>query len=249
MLKFNLRFLLLSCLMVAATAAQAAEPAIIAKARAYLGGDAALNAITSLHYYGKLSLGADAPKTPITVEIIFEKPYRQRSIITSEKGTEVTVLDGYDGWQRVEAAHDKTRWTLVLLKADQIKNLRANVWENLAFFRGLAAEGGRVDDLGQATVDGVPCRKLAFVHSPEVVFYRYFDAATGRLVLTETKRGESIREQGTIDVAGVKFPKVLTTDTVKPDGGKQTITITFDRITVNEPVPAGSFSMPPLISQ
>lgn len=245
----SLRLLLLA--LACSSVVLAAEPPIIAKARAYLGGDAALNAVKTVQYHGTLSLGAEADAanpTPITVEIIFEKPYRQRSTITSAKGKEVTVLDGYDGWQRVEDATDKTRWTLVLLKADQIKNLRANAWENLAFFRGIDAAGGRLDDLGQATIDGVLCRKLAFVHSPEVVFYRYFDAATGRLVLTETKRGETIREEGTIEAGGVKFPKVLSTDTTRPDGTKQTITITFDRITVNAPIPADAFEMPPLVS-
>lgn len=245
----SLRLLLLALACTSVLAA--AEPPIIAKARAYLGGDAALDAIKTVHYHASLSLGAEADAanpTPITVEIIFEKPYRQRSTITSAKGREVTVLDGYDGWQRVEDAKDKTRWTLVLLKADQIKNLRANAWENLSFFRGIEAEGGRLDDLGQATVDGVLCRKLAFVHTPEVVFYRYFDAATGRLVLTETKNGETIREQGTIEAGGVRFPKVLTTVTTRPDGTKQTITLTFDRVAVNEPVPDSAFEMPPLVS-
>ncbi|MFI5356692.1 MAG: hypothetical protein ACHQ4G_05090, partial [Opitutales bacterium] len=190
-----------------------------------------------------------AGKTPVQVEIIFQKPYLQRSIITSSQGTEITVLNGYDGWQRTEPASDKTRWTLSLLKVDQVKSLRANVWENLAFFRGIGTDGGRVEDLGPATADGITCRKLAFIHSPDSVFYRYFDESTGRLVLTETQRGEKIREQGVIEVAGVKFPKVLITDTPKDDGTVQTVTITFNRITVNESASAGSFEVPLLISQ
>jgi len=178
---------------------RAAEPAIITKARAYLGTEAALNAVNTLHYSGKLELSdmdADGPEGPITIEIIFERPYHQRSTVTSERGTEITVLNGYDAWQRVSAANDDTRWNLTLLQIPQIKNLRANAWENLSFFRGLEEAGGQIEDLGVTTMDDQTCRKLAFIHSPEVVFYRYFNVATGRLVLTETMRGERIREIG-----------------------------------------------------
>lgn len=237
--------------LFAAMSLSAAEPSIINRARAYLGGEAALNSIQTLHYHGTLEL-PDAPAEnqvgPIAVEIIFQKPFRQRSVITSSRGTEITVLDDYDGWQRVEAADDPTRWTLVLLKTDQIKSLRANVWENLAFFRGLDAAGGSTEDLGRATVDGIVCRKLAFIHSPDVTFYRYFDETSGRLVLTETKRGESIREEGYMEVNGIKFPRVLVTETTQPDGSRRTVRITFERISINTPVADSLFAMPPLTS-
>ena len=231
---------------------RAAEPAIITKARAYLGTEAALNAVNTLHYSGKLELSdmdADGPEGPITIEIIFERPYHQRSTVTSERGTEITVLNGYDAWQRVSAANDDTRWNLTLLQIPQIKNLRANAWENLSFFRGLEEAGGQIEDLGVTTMDDQTCRKLAFIHSPEVVFYRYFNVATGRLVLTETMRGERIREIGSIEVAGIKFPKELTTEATRPDGTTQTVTIRFDSVTVNEPVPADAFEMPFLVSK
>lgn len=228
----------------------AAEPAIITKARAYLGSESALNAVNSLQFHGTLDLGAEATTTtqPIKVEILFERPYRQRSVITSERGIEITVLDGYDAWQRVNPAGDDTRWNLAVLQAPQIKNLRANVLENLSFFRGLDSAGGRIEDLGSVTVDEQNCRKLAFIHDPEIVFYRYFNETTGRLVLTETLRGETIRESGTIEVAGIKFPKVLTTVSTRPDGTSQTIAIHFDKVEVNQPSPAGSFEVPLLIS-
>lgn len=252
MLHRHLRhFLPVLFVLATATSLPAAEPSIINRARAYLGGDAALNAVHTLHFHGTLEL-PDAPAEnqvgPIAVEIIFQKPYRQRSVITSARGTEITVLDDYDGWQRVEAADDPSRWTLVLLKTDQIKSLRANVWENLAFFRGLEAAGGSLEDLGRATVDGIVCRKLAFIHSPDVTFYRYFDETSGRLVLTETKRGESIREEGYMEVNGIKFPRMLITETTQPDGSRRTVRITFERITVNTPVADSLFSMPPLTS-
>lgn len=235
--------------LIAAVNLAAAEPAIIAKARAYLGSESALNAVNALHFYGTLDLGAAAQTTqPIKVEIMFERPFRQRSVITSERGTEITVLDGYDAWQRVNPVGDSTRWNFAVLQAPQIKNLRANVLENLSFFRGSDSTGVRVDDLGAVTVDGQSCRKLAFVHSPEIVFYRYFNEQTGRLVLTETVRGETIRESGTIEASGIKFPQALTTETKRPDGTNQKVVINFEKVEVNQPAPAGSFEVPLLIS-
>ena len=236
----------------ALSSTHAAEPAIIAKARSYLGSEAALNAVDTLHFYGTLDLSQateEVQKSPIKVEIQFERPFRQRSIISSDKGTEITVLNGYDAWQRVSASGDDSRWNLSLLQSEQIKNLRANVWENLSFFRGLEDAGGELQDLGAVTLDGQACRKLAFIHSPEIVFYRFFNVTTGRLVMTETLRGERIREDGTMVVAGVKFPKTLTTITTRPDGTEQSIVINFDRVTVNEPVEEGTYDMPLLISK
>ncbi len=225
----------------------AAEPAMIAKARAYLGGDTVLSNVSSIHYQGKLFLAAaDPAKAPeeVGVDIIFQKPDRQRSVLTAEKRIEITALDGYEAWQKVEDPKDPTRWTMNLLGPDQIKSLRANAWENLSFFRGLEGRRGTIEDLGTVTADGVACRKLAFVHSPEVAFYRYFDEATGRLVLTETAQGESIREEGLIMAGGVKFPQTLVTTMRQPDGSALKITIRFEKITVNETFADSLFAVP-----
>jgi len=231
------------------TAARAAELPIITKARAYLAKDPALDAVQSLQIYGTLDLGSAGAdlREPITVEITFEKPYRQRSVIRSERGVEVTVLDGYDAWHHVVPAADKNQWSLSVLQAPQIKNLRANAFENLAFYRGLEAAGGRIEDQGSTTVDGQRCQKVAFIHDRDIVFYRYFNQETGRLVMTETARGETIRESGVIETAGIKFPQKLTTTARLPDGSRQITVIHFERIVVNGPIPANAFETPSLV--
>jgi len=230
--------------------AQAAEPEIIAKARAYLGSETALAQVTSLRYAGMLVLddaGATAnPQGPVKVEIIFTKPSRQRSVITADNRIETTVLDGYEGWQKVQDPSDNSKWQLSLLQADQIRSLRANVAENLAFFRNAGDPKCTVEDQGAAMIDGVACRKIAFIYAPQIAFYRYFDTVTGRLVMTETQQGESIREQGVIIAGGVKFPRTLVTTLNRPDGGAQRITINFEQVTVNEVFPDSLFAMPSL---
>lgn len=231
---------------VVLTAFAHAELPIIAKARAYLGGDAPLDAIRSVHYVGKLTSEDKSATGPVTIEIIFQKPDQQRIVATSDKGIEMTGLNGYEGWQRVQDPSDSSRWQLTLLSKEQIKRLRANTWENLAFFRGIERVGGTVEDQGSTTLDGVKVHKVAFIHSPDIIFYRYFDETTGRLVLTETEAGGRIREQGEMMVQGVRFPQRLITSSKNSEGKEITVSIAFDKITLNEDFSESLFAVPAL---
>ena len=216
-------------------------------ARAYLGADSALNEVKSVRYTGTLLAPdpADATKQVASkIEIVFQKPEQQRITSTSDKVIETTALDGYEAWMRVQDPNDPKKWRQTLLGVDQIKRLRANTWENLSFFRGLDGHGGRLEDQGTTTIDGVTCQKLAFIHAPNIVFNRYFDVATGRLVLTETEAGGTIREQGEIMVNGIRFPKSIVTTAKNAKGQSQTVTITFDQVQVNETFPASYFRVP-----
>jgi hypothetical protein len=240
--------------VVLATRASADPDAVIAKARAYLGPDATLEAITSIHYVGTLA-GEETVKDkdgkestrPFkgTIDLIFQKPYYQRVTLVSYKGIETTGLDDYEAWRRLADANDSTRWKLMLLDQDQVKSQRANTWENLAFYRGIERRGGQVEDLGPATIDGHTCEKLAFVHEPGLTFFRYFDATTGQLILTETGNGNLTREEGEMMVNGVRFPKSLVNITKDPATGREsTISITLDKITLNENFPDSLFAVP-----
>jgi hypothetical protein len=229
--------------------AVAAEPAIIAKARAHIGPEAALDGLTSVHYVGTL-VTAD-PATPgketrAAMEIMFQKPEQQRIMATSDKMTEVTALDGYEGWQRIQDPADASKWRQTLLGVDQIKRLRANTWENMAYFRGIEKVGGRMEDQGAATIEGKACQKIAFIHGPNIVFYRYFELATGRLVFTETEGGGTIREQGEMVVNWIRFPKSIITASKNAKGEMVTVTINFEKIVVNQPIPATQFRVPAL---
>lgn len=230
-----------------AAAANAAEPAIIAKARAFLGTEAALNGVKSVHYVGTVvtTLSGDASKqSKASVEIIVQKPDQQRITAKSEKQNEVTGLDGYEAWQRVEDPANPKNWRGAVFKPDAVKRLRAQTWENLSFYRGIERNGGRIEDQGMQTVEGVACHKIAFIHAPNIIFYRYFDSSTGRLVQTETEDGGISREHGEFVVSGVRFPKSMTIVTKTPNGGTQTVSVTFEKITVNETFPPTLFRVP-----
>ena len=231
---------------------RAAEPAILAKARAYLGPEALLDGVKAVHFFGTLVVTdpADPAKTTRTaVEIVFQKPYRQRIVKTSAKTVDVTALDGYDAWQRVQVAGDPTKWRQTLLSIEQIKRLRAATWESLSFYRGLESHGGRIEDLGPVTADGVACRKVAFIHAPNIVFCRYFDLATGRLVYTETETGEIQREQGEIMADGLRFPKSVKIETKNAAGQPQTVALDFEKVILNEAFPDSLFQVPPVAAK
>jgi hypothetical protein len=226
-----------------------AEPEIIAQARAFIGEEAALSAVRSLRFVGTLVTAhpVDASKqTRASVEIFFQKPAQQRITITYEKAFEQTALDDYEAWQRQQDPSEASQWRLSLLSIEQVKRLRANTLENLAFFRGLDRQGVRIEDQGPVTIDGLPCEKIAFIHAPNIIFTRYFEIATGRLRLTETEAGGSIREQGEITVNTLRFPKKIITLTPIAHGKSQTVTITFDQISVNETFPSTFFAVPAL---
>ncbi len=239
-----------SAVLLSVGSAGAAEPAIIARARAFIGSEQALAELKSVHYVGTLVTAdpADpAKQTRAAIEIIFQKPEQQRIMATSDKMIEVTALDSYEGWQRVQDPADSKKWRQVLLGTEQIKRLKANTWENLSYFRGIEQVGGRLEDQGTTTIEGITCQKIAFIHAPNIVFYRYFDVGTGRLVFTETEAGGTIREQGEMTIEGIRFPRTIVTSTKNPKGQEVTVTITFEKVTVNEVFPAALFAVPSLM--
>jgi len=247
MIKLSFRFRCLLCVFGLGLSA-IAQPAILEKARAYLGSESALSAVESLRFIGELEIvdfgqsAGDVAK----IEIIFQKPYRQRITATNQSRSEITALDGYDAWQRVTSDQDLSRWEVNLLGSNQIKRLRANTFENLSFYRGLEQCGGHVEDRGELTVDGVACHKLAFVHGPGIVFTRSFEVATGRLLLTETESGTQIREEGEIRSGELRFPKRMITNNLLPDGNKRIIRVTFSSVEVNPQLDVASFAIPTL---
>lgn len=221
--------------------------AIIAKARAAIGGDAALDAVNSLHLFGSIEMtetpaGAEPPEKS-KIEIIFQKPCHHRLVVTSAKSIDITGLDDYFAWRRVETEGARAR--NIPMEFDQTRRLRANTWENLYFFHGVSQGRGEIVDQGETVLDGVKARKIAFRYGPGIEFTRYFNIATGRLLLTETTVVGKIREEGEIKAGGVLFPrKIVISSPEAVDGKLREITLTFDRVLVNETFPASTFEQP-----
>jgi hypothetical protein len=232
-----------------ACAAARAEPAVVGLARAYLGPDSTLDAITSIHFVGSLErVDPDhADKGPIrgSIDLIFAKPLRQRQVVRLHDATETTVLDDYDAWDLLQDSADPAKHVVTWMGASDVKAIRASTWENLYFYRASRGEVA-VEDKGPASVDGIACERVDFVHGPAIVFERYFDRDTGRLV--STSRGpEMLRESGEIRANGIRFPKTVISVQKTASGKDLVSTVTFDSVVLNEPVGPDVFAAPSLV--
>ena len=246
----RLRLLLsASALWLAMAASAAASPGeIITKARAYLGSEAALDAVKSVRYMGTVDTvekQEDGVEKPVSygIEIIFQREYQQRITLTRDTSVVTTALDDYEAWHRVQDRNDASRWRTVLFQKSQVKQFRASSWQNLAFFKGIEHVGGRVEDNGVVQIDGKDAHKLSFVHEPGIVYVRYFDPGSGKLLFTETDQGVRIREEGEIVEAGIRFPRRITNITTA-EGRERVVTITISEVTVNETFPDELFRVP-----
>lgn len=253
------RHLLVSILLpvLLALSARADEAEVwIAKARSFLGEEKVLNAVKSIHFKGTLDtierVPSDTDKNvtvnrpvSVPVEIIFEKPFRQKITVWGPKFIESTALDGYDAWQKVSSAANPAQWEVRLLGPSQVKRLRANTLENLAFYSTKEMPGCTAHVAGDVVVDEVDCVKVTFTHVGGVVFSRYFERTSGRLIKTDTENGSELREEGEMRVNGIRFPRRVVSKS--PEG--ILTAITFDRITVNETLPADTFAVPLLHSK
>ncbi len=233
-------------LALLACAPASGEPAVIGLARAYLGPDSTLEAIRTIHYFGTLDRvdpdrSGDA-QVHGTLDLIFVKPLRQRLVVRTERTTLTTVLDGYDAWDFLQDNANPAKFELKWLSAGDTKTLRANTWENLNFFRGLSGEGA-TEDMGPATMDGIACERVDFRHGPGIVYERYFDRDTGRLVVT-IRGPETIRESGETLVDGLKFSTKIVSTTKTASGKDLVSTVTFTKIILNEPQGPEVFAVP-----
>ncbi|MEX2382516.1 MAG: hypothetical protein WD490_09045 [Opitutales bacterium] len=212
---------------------------IIAKAREYLGGEQALDAIHSIHYEGTFEIGGGETGD---VEIIFQKPLQQRVKIVRQNLVEITGLNQYDGWRKIMEADNESNWRTILMDPEQLRELRANTWENLNFFKGIESRRGRIENEGVVQLGDKECLKLIFVHPRDITFARYFDRKSGRLLMTRTAEGGEIQEEGEMIVSGVRFPKQIT---LRKDGVVLN-RITFHRITLNKTFDSELFDVPSL---
>jgi hypothetical protein len=241
--------------VLAALPALAADPADawVAKARAFLGTERALNTVTSLHFEGSIDTleRVPDPANPgkmidrpihLAIDIVFQKPMQQRQILRSDKIERITSLDGYDGWEKVSDRTNPNSPSITLLDSTGIKRLRVTTIENLSFYSNPDQDSREVRLLGDATVEGLACVRLSFIHSSGIIFIRTFEKTTGRLVKTEIENGGEIREVGEMLVSGIRFPRKVLNTTA--DG--RVTTITFDKVTVGERFPAEAFAVPPL---
>lgn len=232
---FLLSLPLLSALCLHATPPEAEE--VIAKAREFLGGDDRLESIETLRYEGTFETREGATGE---VKIELAKPLLQRLTVARDGRVQETVLGAHEGWVSEFLAENPRRRNVAIMDAQRIRELRANTWENLYFYKNIERRRGNVENLGFHEIDGQETVGLAFNHRGGYTFTRYFDPATGELVHTETGEGTSIREEGEKVVDGIRFPEKVVT----LSDGEVVHTVTFTNIEVNPEFPDKTFAFP-----
>jgi hypothetical protein len=220
--------------------AQDEPTAVINRAREFLGGSRVLDTVNSLRLVGRITDSANGVTGDI--EIIFQRPLQQRIVVSVGDNVVTTALNDYEGYRRIHPRADPNLFTMSLFGAGEVARARANTLENLNFFGNRGARTLRRIGGERTTVEGAAVDRVDFDYGNGVVFTRYFDRSTGRLVLSETEGGAKIREEGEMRVNGIRFPRKVIIS--QPDGARQEIE--FSEIQVNTPFPASTFEIPPL---
>jgi len=242
--------LLFSCLFLATFPFQAAltgadsnEEIIqetIKKARAYLGDSNKLNSITSIRYKGSLLYSSGDLGT---IEMVYQKPMKQRMVAVIGDRKEVSVLNGSEGWTTYERVVDSVPLSMEIFDPIRILIMQASVREAFGFFKKPNVRNGDITYEGKETVKGRECVVLTYHHGDGIAYQRYIDAETGQVLRTLDSKGVEYIEEGEIIVDGIRFPKKMVS-TFSTAIGSQTMEFAYTSIELNKDLPESDFVMP-----
>ncbi len=213
---------------------------VLAQARSAIGDEATLRAVNSIHYVGTV-INADGEPTG-KLELYFQKPNRQRIELSSGGVTEITCVNGYEGWIQRLHRDDPAQEGLLILQAAQVEQLIHNARENLYFFLGPRHHrGGKIEYTGRVQRDGRQVHQVDFSYPRGTTYIRYFDVASGKLISTRTAdNGLEMIETERMEIDGIQFPRTVRT---YQDGKLQRV-VEFDEIQVNAPMDDALFDFP-----
>lgn len=213
---------------------------LIAKARAQLGTEYALDSVKTLQYFGTVFDGDG--KEIGKMELRFKKPHLQRLDIIEADKKEITGISDYEGYVQFFGEEGQSL-NLRVLGAPQVKLMQINAHENLSFFTGpQKRRGGDIELLETVDRDGVKAKKVRFSYDAGSFHYdRFFDASTGKLLATVSgNNGLELRETGELEASGITFPKEVLTY----DGDKMLRRVVFNKVLVNEDIADAVFEFP-----
>ena len=214
--------------------------AIISKARSQLGSESALNGVTTLQYFGTIYNGEG--KEIGRMELKFKKPHLQRLDLIEPTRREVTSINEYEGFVQ-QFGEDDQSLGLVVLNANQIKQMQLNANENLNFFHGPKHQrGGKVELLESKPYEGVNAHMIRFSYGEQFYYDRVFAADSGELLVTVSgSNGFELKEKEKTTVSGIQFPQEVLTYSKT---GELLRRVAFDKILVNEPINDEVFEFP-----
>ncbi len=212
----------------------------IERARAYLGDSNKLNSITSIHYKGSLLYSSGDLGT---IEMVYQKPMKQRMVAVIGDRKEVSVLNNSEGWTTFERVVDSVPLSMEIFDPIRILIMQASVREAFGFFRKPNVRNGEITYEGKETVKGHECVVLTYHHGDGIAFRRFIDAETGQVRRTLDSKGVEYIEEGEIMVEGVRFPKKMVS-TFSTAIGSQTMEFAYTSIEINKNLPESDFIMP-----
>lgn len=209
-------------------------------ARAYQGGDKALDRVRTLKFSGTIENVETGETSLITLWL--KKPDMQRQELEVGEAKDTRVVAGLEGWRQITIVDEEgqTRVRTVLLPSEEIRAMQAMTWENLYFHEGIERVLGRVKHMGTKEFEEREVYVLRFEHRPGVYFDRHFDVETGKLIATGTD-GQLFVDDGEVVVQGIKFPA---TQQMRGEDGEVVNIITFENIEVNAPIEDSLFEVP-----
>ncbi len=242
-LSFGRIILLIAISLIFSEEVYSGEPgekamAVLKKARAYVGDEATLNSIHSLEFNGVLT--TPDGKTG-EMKIILREPYQQLQVLTMNGMAQEIGLDDYSAWGKVYKLDNPDDFQYIPYDYKKLKAERAKAYENLNFFSSKTSASRKIEFMGSAMLEDTPVHIIKIIFG-SVFYIRYFDADTGKLILTETEAGEMIQESGEIIVDGVRFPAALTSYV----NGEEVHKIEFNVIKVNPEIEDSVFEEPTL---
>lgn len=195
------------CAIASASASIAEVDAIIKKARAHVGTEAALASIDAIQFRGKVKLNQNEEMVEGTVLLTFQKPSSQKIEFVLPDRTMVTGFNGYEGYEFVEGKdpQGKPVRNIRSVGGDELRRNKAAAIENLGFFRPFEFNSNNIKDHGVVDIDGTPARKIDFIHREKFIFTRFFDIQTGDLLRSELETGIVTIETGEMIVGDIKF--------------------------------------------
>lgn len=213
--------------------------AVIAMARAHLGSEADLRGIRTLQYRG--SIESPDQNRSGTLILTLKKPLKQRiEIITAEGVTEITAVNGYEGWthKRDESAGTEE---VRVMNPQNLNRMLVSTWENLNFFLEPKEQHGKTRFIGATEYRGRSAYELHVTYpGGRPYFRRFFDRHSGELIASLTDDGLEFVESGMIRAAGILFPRKV--EALREN--RRVHVIKFDTVEVNIPIEDGIFEYP-----
>lgn len=209
-------------------------------ARSYLGDSNKLDSISSIHYKGSLLYSSGDLGT---IEMVYQKPMKQRMVAVIGDRKEVSVLNNSEGWTTFERVIDSVPLSMEIFDPIRILIMQASVREAFGFFKKPNTRNGEITYEGRESVKGHECIVLTYHHGDGIAFRRFIDAETGQVRRTLDSKGVEYSEEGEILVEGIRFPKKMVS-TFSTAIGSQTMEFAYSSIKLNQKLPESDFIMP-----